>query len=439
MASPKDSKGGDRGPRRRALSSVGPQSGPTRLGGDPSRARRLSHALNPAKGDDPRRGPHRFHAWPARMHPTTAERLLALAAGGEGAILDPFMGGGTVPVECMRAHRPVYGRDINPIALEVAWARTRLWGARRRSALVAAAGRSVTLARELREEGLEPSKTFREAEGRWYDPPALGEVFALARAVGAEEDRGLGRMLRACLSSVLVKASRQLSDSVPTHDRDHRWVPKGRVEQWFVARVQEHVESLCWLSEEAGVRGIKPRLGLADARRFEPNLRGKIDAVLTSPPYPGVYDYVAHHRRRYAALGFDSRDAARYEIGARRDVKRRGWMSAAWRFAEDLEACMGTWSEALGPEGLIFLVIGDGEHEEGTIEVLPLVERAAQGAGFVVHATASQGRRIHGPSRKRERGGGGPPKGGRGREEHIIELRRQRGGPARREQAPSDG
>ncbi|MGM0577347.1 MAG: hypothetical protein ACQEXJ_16605 [Myxococcota bacterium] len=393
---------------RRALTHVG---GRVRLIGDGAFADLLEDAACPPGEDDGRALTHGFHTWPARMHPHTA-RVLVRAAPAEGAILDPFMGGGTVPVEALRAGRACHGADVNPVALEVAWARTRVWSRERLEALEARAGEVVATARRLRAQAGVPDD-LRRREGRWYDPPALAEVWSLAEAIRAEGDPRLGRMLRACLSSLLVKASRQESDTVPRKARKHRWVPKGRVERWFRRRVREVCGRLADLAAEVPEGTPPPRLSVRDARAPLPGRMGPVAMVVTSPPYPGVYDYAEYQDRRYAALGLESRAALRDEMGARRDVKKRGWMSAAWRFEQDLGAAMARWREALRPDGLAALVIGDGEHGEGVIRVMPLLERAAGEAGLGVRAAASQARPVHGPARRA---------GVKQREEHVVML-----------------
>src|SRR5207249_1209733 len=82
--------------RRRSLTHVG---GPAEKSGDPDLASKLAEALDVAPAPEPRRSPepsaaappasaassddpdrqhvHGFHAYPARMHPITAARLVA--------------------------------------------------------------------------------------------------------------------------------------------------------------------------------------------------------------------------------------------------------------------------------------------------------------------------------------------------------------------------
>src|SRR5688572_12721214 len=105
---------------RRSLSAAG---GPATRSGDAELADSLARCLDVDPGA---KLPHThgFHPWPARMHPETARRALELFPAAR--ILDPFVGSGTVAVEAVRAGRLFSGVDVSKVALEVAWARTRI-------------------------------------------------------------------------------------------------------------------------------------------------------------------------------------------------------------------------------------------------------------------------------------------------------------------------
>ncbi len=401
---------------RRGRRSLAQQAGTsTQVRADASVADLIEHALQIEADDDGRTLTHGFHAWPARMHPTTARRLVA-ASPDAGLILDPFMGSGTVAVEALVSGRPFVGRDVNPVALEVAWTRTRHWDARQRERLIRISREVSQAARELRDAQPRVPAHVWEQEGEWYDPPALHEVWSLAVSIrdrrGAELER---RALRACLSSIIVKASKQASDSVPRLDRDHRFIPRRRVDGWFLARVSELAERLGELDTAADQRAREPDLGLLDARLDPHGFERGVNTVITSPPYPGVYDYVAHHQRRYGALGLDTDLAQRYEIGARRAVKSGGWRDASKQFKTDMSTVMGVWKKVLVPDGRAFVVIGDGQHPSGVIRVLPLMEAAAQRAGLEWLGHAAQQRQTWsvGGRKQKEK-----------RHEYIVALRR---------------
>ena len=347
------------------------------------------------------------------MHPHTARTLIAAAP--PGVIADPFMGGGTVPLEALLAGRPSLGGDVNPIAVEVAWARTRRWSTERLSGLERAAAAAVETARRLRDERPVPIP-IREREREWFDPPALAEAWSLAEVLRPRIGSGdeVARMLRACLSSVLVKASRQVSDSVPMRDTEHAWIPARRVEQWFLARTHEHAEGLAALRARLSSPGAEPRLALADARRPPRDVSG-LAAIITSPPYPGVYDYAAHHERRYSVLGLDASLAREAEVGARREVRTAGSAIAQERYITAMAAVLRAWRPLLAAGGQIHLVVGDGQEPAGPIPVLPLLRAAADKAGCPFLAAVSLPRPSYGP-------GGDRPMGRK--EEHLIALGR---------------
>lgn len=374
---------------------------------------RLRAAVRPPASADARALTHGFHAWPARMHPFTAASLIAQSP--PGPIADPFMGGGTVVLEALLAGRGALGGDVNPVALEVAWARTRCWAPPRTGGLEAAAEEVVAAARALRENRRVPA-AVKEREREWFDPPALAEAWSLAEVLRPRIARGdeVARMLRACLSSILVKASRQVSDSVPMRDVDHAWIPKRRVEGWFVARAREHGRNLAELARRFPKEARAPWLALADARRPPPE-PGPLAAMITSPPYPGVYDYAAHHERRYSVLGIDAGLARAAEIGARREVRHEGTAAAAEGYVAGMAEVLRAWSPHLIDDGRVFLVVGDGQDPDGPIPVMPLIERAAAAAGYALVASVSQPRPSFGP-------GEGKPRGKK--EEHVVALRR---------------
>ena len=107
----------EEGPKRERRSLAQQVGADTTVRGDGPIAETIGHALEIDAQDDGRTLTHGFHAWPARMHPTTARRLVEASPEG-GLILDPFMGSGTVAVEALVRRRPFAGRDVNPVALE---------------------------------------------------------------------------------------------------------------------------------------------------------------------------------------------------------------------------------------------------------------------------------------------------------------------------------
>lgn len=401
---------------RRSLSNVG---GPSRYRGDPALKDQLEAAFTPPDGFPERALTHAFHPWPGRMHPHTARSLIAMAP--EGAIADPFMGAGTVPLEALLAGRQAVGNDLNPIGHEVAWVRTRRFSKAATQALVARA-KAVWKVAEGRIEA--PRRVSPEL-ARWFDTQALHEVLALSEVLreGRPEWPGspadpLSRTLRAVLSSLLVKASRQVSDSITKVDRvAHDPTPVGRVGHWFKKRAQELAAELDEVTVAVSREVPEPLLIKGDAREVPADLPA-LAAVVSSPPYPGVYDYFAHHLLRCLVLGIETGSVADREIGSRRQSERIGLEVARDRYVDDLARVLRGWSRGLVPGGFVALVIGDGQVGKKVVRVMPLLTKAAAAVGLQIRGTVSQARPVF--SGARDEGPADPrpaPK-----EEHLVWL-----------------
>ena len=89
-----------------------------------------------------------------------------------------------------------------------------------------------------------------------------------------------------------------------------------------------------------------------DARELE--LPGPFDAVVTSPPYPGLIDYHEQHRYAYELLGLD--DLREREIGA----AARGTSKAALAaYGEGIADVLASCAAALEPRGRVVIVVND--------------------------------------------------------------------------------
>ncbi|MBI4618352.1 MAG: hypothetical protein HY720_32440 [Planctomycetes bacterium] len=374
--------------RRRSLTNVG---GPVEARGEPGAAAALAECLSVGP---PERLPftHGFHAYPARMHPEIARRAIrAFGPGGGGRVFDPFVGSGTTAVEALRAGLPFTGLDISRVPLAVAWVRTRVLapGACRRVEIEGA--RIANRARG----GLDPELAlpgWAREERNWYAPHTLREIVLLADQIGRVEEDALRRILRAVLSSLLVKLSRQESDSVAVPSRDVRPLPRGHAFDLFRAKCAELARNLLALSRDLGrrrIRPVEPELVLADAREFALPA-ASVGLILSSPPYPGTYDYALHHARRSPLFGEEPADVAGREIGSRSGLS--GNERGLARYRDDLAACLANALGALAPGGRAVLLLGDGQAGGKAILADRLVRDLARRLGARLVATASQER-----------------------------------------------
>lgn len=347
--------------------SISQRAGDAIRSGDPELARALEDALRHRGRVE--RATHGFHTYPAGLHPDAARDLVAL---GTGPVLDPFCGGGTVLVEALLAGRDALGCDISPVAGIVARARTARTTEADRTALRSTA-RKVT---EHAAKQVRPPPDAPEELARWYEPHVLAELCAIRDGIGKDP------LLRAVFSAVLVKASRRESDTSSAKVETKR--PPGTTAVLFHKKAREYARMLEELAT-AAPEGVRARVHREDARELRE--RGGFGMVVTSPPYPGVYDYVAMQQLRHLWLGLDPA-SPKDEIGSRRGFRvDRTAALAAWR--ADNTRWVRAAARALEPGGRLVVVIGDGQVGGKRIDTWQAMDEAALAAGLARVARAT--------------------------------------------------
>jgi tRNA G10 N-methylase Trm11 len=409
-------KGPPSGKDRRAFSTVR-VPGRIERGGDAALSGELAAALEQAREhhEIAESLTHPLHSYPARMHPATARALVRIAlanatagqAGELPLLVDPYCGSGTVLVEGRRAGARIVGVDANPVAVLISRAKTWTAPAERRSQLreygyrIAAA--TLNEGRAARRAGYE-QPGLRSPRGmdprirnrrllHWFPPHTRRELEHMAGQIDEvrQEDSELADVLTVALSAVLYKVSRRASDTDPS--RVERRIGRGAAARLFRQRVDLLVAGL---DDLAGASDAPiPAVYRGDAR----NLRrmglhkGSVDAVVTSPPYAGTYDYAEQHRLRLDFLGLSSQAFRRSEMGSRRQFTGPGAARrrARRRFIRALGGSFREMARVLQPGNVAAVVYGDsvaGERPAWADEMLS----AAIGDAFEMVAWALQER-----------------------------------------------
>jgi SAM-dependent methyltransferase len=409
-------KGPPSGKDRRAFSTA---RAPGRIerGGDAALSGELAAALEQAREhhEIAESLTHPLHAYPARMHPATARALVRIAlasatarqAGELPVVLDPYCGSGTVLVEACRAGARTMGVDANPVAVLISRAKTWTVARERRSQLreyayrIAAA--TLNEGRAARRAGYEQPglRAPRGMDARirnrrlihWFPPHTRRELEHMAGQIDEvrQDDDELADMLTVALSAILYKVSRRASDTDPS--RVERRIGRGAAARLFRQRVDLLVAGLDELASAS--HAPPPAVYRGDAR----NLRrmslhkGSVDAVITSPPYAGTYDYAEQHRLRLDFLGLSSQAFRRSEMGSRRQFTGPGSARrrARRRFVRALAGSFREMARVLQPGNVVAVMYGDsvaGERATWADEVLS----AAIGDAFDMVAWAWQER-----------------------------------------------
>ena len=265
--------------------------------------------------------PHEFYRYPARFSPAFAAAAIECFTQPGDLVLDPFVGGGTTAIEAMRLGRRCIAADLNPLATFVTAAKT--------TPLDATATRLVQRWLDalpgLRLSDPMPDLSDWDEAGYFKDIETpetwrLRKVIALALANCPTRSPDADRFCR-CVVLRTAQWALDMKSEVPSAgDLRDALIANGRA-MLAVARdwARDHGSAHTDLTIlDVGLPGLASSLAEVSADRPH--------AVVTSPPYPGVY--VNYHRwklrgRREIPAPYwiaDRRDGnglAHYTMGAR--------------------------------------------------------------------------------------------------------------------------
>ena len=380
---------------RRALSHVG---GAATIEGDRALGERLAAAVDvPTSAEAEalaRAHAHGFHSYPARMHPLTARRLIEGLSRPGDLVLDPFCGSGTVLVEARLAGRAAIGVDANPLAVRLSRLKITPMRERERARLVEAARGIAALADERRKGKAGPTRRYGPPDLDMFQPHVLLELDSLRSGLDALPDLPTREALELVLSAILTKLSRRTSDT-SGHEIERR-LAGGFPARLFVRKTEELAARLAEI-EVALAAPMPDRSPAAvvfegDARELAGVPERRVALAVTSPPYPGNYDYLEHHAARLRWLRLPPGRFDRAEIGARRRLDPLGAREGARRWREELSSALMALHRVLVPGGGAVLLLADSVVAAAPIYALDVLRAIAPSSGFVVEAAATQAR-----------------------------------------------
>jgi DNA methylase len=294
---------------------------------------------------------HRLHPYLGKYIPQLVEELFRRHVPARGRVLDPFAGSGTTLVQALESGLHSVGVDIAAFNCLLMRVKTQ-----EHAAFVLEHELRDALARFERGEGIAHGET--DYVRSWFAPRAREELLRFRSLVDDYEHADVLRV-------VLARAAR--SARVTTHfDLDFPkapqvgpyWCHKHRRECTPVEKADHFLrrytlDTLTRLKEFARVRKTcSVEVLHGDAGTIE--LPGRFDAVVTSPPYPGLIDYHEQHRYAYELLALD--DLRKREIGAAARGTSRAAIEA---YVDGVVRVLETCTQALEPRGRFVIVVND--------------------------------------------------------------------------------
>jgi hypothetical protein len=296
---------------------------------------------------------HRLHPYLGKFIPQLVEELFRRHVPAGGRVLDPFAGSGTTLVQALESGLDATGVDIAAFNCLLMRVKTRRYNL-------------FVLERELRDalghlESVGVGTRQGEIAGyvrAWYAPQAAEELLAFRALVDEYEHSDVLRVVLARAARSARRTTHFDLDFPRRPQTKPYWCHKHRRQCVPVERAAHFLrrytlDTLARLKEFAHVRSRCDAAVLhGDAR--EVDLAGRFDAVVTSPPYPGLIDYHEQHRYAYELLGLD--DLREREIGAAARGTSREALAA---YVDGVAAVLARAAAAVRRHGPILVVVND--------------------------------------------------------------------------------
>lgn len=292
-----------------------------------------------------RYGPHGIHEYRGKFFPQLVRSLLNIArVPRDGVVVDSMCGSGTTLVEALLAGFQAHGLDMNPLSAEI----TRV-----KCALLSADTEILESSYErIRRTLLEDrpfrlsASTIRELPAKdqsylaaWFPAHALRDIDRIFHVISSISDEPSKGLFRISLSNVLRKVSWQKDDDLrirkevlPDSDDDPI--------REFLDEVGRSVRNVvAFLSQNGRLTSSRYSVTEGDARtadRTWSRWRGRVDAVITSPPYATALPYLDTDRLSLIWLRLLERSEHRRRDDAmigNREVTERG-RRAYWALFE---------------------------------------------------------------------------------------------------------
>ncbi|HFE7652125.1 DNA methyltransferase [Acinetobacter baumannii] len=351
-------------------------------------------------------GLHSFHWYPATYVAAIPGTIISKVTECGDIVLDPFCGSGTTGVEAIRLNRRFIGIDTNPVAILISEAKIKYPEI---NSLLTELDNIINktdplnaLAEVVREH---PNKDELLS---WYHPKTMEELNYILTLILNIKDRLIQRSFLAVFSSILKNCSSQgkhwgwVCDNVKPKPDEIIYKDANLI---FINSVKAFIDASNFTFNECkyhnheitreAIRSKSQLLNGSCIDYLQEMSSESIDAIVTSPPYYGVADYVKSQRLSYLwfdideltedKLGFRDFKALRStEMGARAN---RYKTTSHSQYIEFMDKFFIESYRLIKPSGYMCLVIGESSSRTGTID--KLIEIAIL-RGFVLVAQTNR-------------------------------------------------
>jgi site-specific DNA-methyltransferase (cytosine-N4-specific) len=337
---------------------------------------------------------HNYHPWAAKFIPQIPRFFIEKFTRKGDTIYDPFCGSGTTLAEALLLGRNAIGNDINYIAALISKAKTTPLTSDQIKQIQAWRLKILDIQRrffsrtgldqfliQTKKEQLEDYTDEVKFDNKfhWFDKSVLIILMQIKHRIADVEDPSIRAFLLTAFSSIIVKVSKQESET-----RYAAIEKKGDVNdvfESFFKKLDDMIERIQKFSAKVNKENWV-KVNQQDTRTITDIPEGSIQLILTSPPYANTYDYYLYHKLRMYILNYDVENVRENEIGSRN--KYSSQKQDIETFLQDMETCFNIFHRILKQSGFLILVIGDSVVAKTHHSGLDMIREVATRTGFTV-------------------------------------------------------
>ncbi len=242
------------------------------------------------RGEKTKSHTHGIHTYPAMFIPQVARRLLETYSKEGDTICDIFCGSGTALVESKLTGRNAYGIDLNPLAIFLARAKTKLINPHKLTKEYLAL---IDTVEEIKESGIQ-KPNFKNIDF-WFKDTVITKLAKLKKAILAIKDKLIQDFLLVTLSETVryssntktgeFKLVRVKGEKLEKHNPDVMRIFRTHAERNIAGMVDFYKD----VTHDSWTKII-----YGDSSKDNGIQADSIDCIITSPPYGDSRTTVAY-------------------------------------------------------------------------------------------------------------------------------------------------
>lgn len=318
---------------------------------------------------------HNIHPYPAKFIPQIPDFMIDEFSNEGDLIMDPFCGSGTTLVESRIHKRKSIGIDINPIASLVSKVKTTPISKNAFGIVDDMMDKIYEKYNKSKYSNMELHEFYNR--DHWFEKIVRNEIALILGEMKNIKNKKINEFCKVMLSSIGVIISNQDSDTRYAAIKKKNY--KKKTLKLFSTKTEKSKNKILDFSKYVD-SSLNSHVYNADARNLHMLKKNDVDLIITSPPYPNVYDYYLYHKQRMNLLKLDPETAKNNEIGSRLRYSSLKW--GIDTFHNDMAECFNEMHRVLKPNHHTIVVIGDSVIAGKLINGKDIIVKVGKSKGF---------------------------------------------------------